>query len=107
MTDEVRGADVGQPVVARHQHAMIAVAGAYTHLLGDRIGDCRRDAGLVANDSQLGKLARWAAVGDQLRARGTRTADGRELSAEEIVYGAFRNIAGNVSSVDAMAARSS
>ena len=39
--------------------------------------------------------------GDQLRARGTRTADGRELAAEEIVSGAFRNIAGNVASVDA------
>jgi hypothetical protein len=39
--------------------------------------------------------------GDQLRARGDRSADGSELIAEEIVTGSFRNIAGTVSSVDA------
>jgi len=41
--------------------------------------------------------------GDQLRARGDRNADGTELSAEEIVTGSFRNIAGTVNSVDASA----
>jgi hypothetical protein len=41
--------------------------------------------------------------GDQLRARGTRSADGTELAAEEIVSGAFRNIAGTIASVDATA----
>lgn len=40
-------------------------------------------------------------TGDQLRARGDRSADGKELTAEEIVSGAFRNIAGTVTSVDA------
>ena len=39
--------------------------------------------------------------GDQLRARGTRSADGRELAAEEIVSGSFRNIAGTVAFIDA------
>jgi hypothetical protein len=39
--------------------------------------------------------------GDQLRARGTRNADGTEIAAEEIVSGAFRNIAGTVDSTDA------
>jgi hypothetical protein len=39
--------------------------------------------------------------GDQVRARGDRSADGNELTAEEIVSGAFRNIAGTVDSVDA------
>ena len=39
--------------------------------------------------------------GDQLRARGTRSADGREFAAEEIVSGSFRNIAGTVSAVNA------
>ena len=37
---------------------------------------------------------------DQLRARGTRNADGSELTAEEIVSGTFRNIAGTVTAVD-------
>jgi hypothetical protein len=39
--------------------------------------------------------------GDQIRARGTRSADGSELAADEIVSGAFRNIAGTINSVDA------
>jgi hypothetical protein len=41
--------------------------------------------------------------GDQLRARGDRSADGSELTAEEIVTGSFRNVAGTVNSVDASA----
>lgn len=40
-------------------------------------------------------------VGDQLRARGTRNADGSDLTAEEIVSGSFRNIAGTIKSIDA------
>lgn len=40
-------------------------------------------------------------VGDQLRARGTRSADGTEFAAEEIVTGHFRNVAGLVTSADA------
>lgn len=40
-------------------------------------------------------------TGDQLRARGTRSADGKELAAEEVISGTFRNIAGTVSSIDA------
>jgi hypothetical protein len=39
--------------------------------------------------------------GDQLRARGDRSADGSEVTAEEIVAGSFRNIAGVINSVDA------
>jgi co-chaperonin GroES (HSP10) len=39
-------------------------------------------------------------VGDQLRARGTRSADGGDLAAEEIVSGSFRNIAGTIKSID-------
>ena len=39
--------------------------------------------------------------GDQLRARGDRNADGTELTADEIVSGSFRNVAGTVNSVDA------
>jgi len=39
--------------------------------------------------------------GDQVRARGDHSADGSELTAEEIVSGSFRNVAGTVDSVDA------
>jgi co-chaperonin GroES (HSP10) len=40
-------------------------------------------------------------AGDQLRARGVRSADGTELAADEVVSGAFRNIAGTIVSTDA------
>lgn len=39
-------------------------------------------------------------VGDQLRARGTRSPDGKELSAEQVISGTFRNIAGTISGID-------
>ena len=39
--------------------------------------------------------------GDQLRARGDRSADGNDFNAQEIVSGAFRNVAGTVLSTDA------
>lgn len=42
-------------------------------------------------------------AGDQLRARGMRSADGSELTAAEIVCGTFRNIAGTISSIDTAA----
>jgi hypothetical protein len=41
--------------------------------------------------------------GDQLRARGDRSADGNDVTADEVVSGSFRNIAGTVSAVDAAA----
>ena len=39
-------------------------------------------------------------AGDQLRARGTKNADGTEISAEEVISGTFRNISGTVTSLD-------
>jgi hypothetical protein len=41
--------------------------------------------------------------GDQLRAKGEKSADGTQLTADAIVAGTFRNIAGTVVSVDAAA----
>lgn len=41
-------------------------------------------------------------VGDQLRARGTRSPDGSELAAEEIVSGSFPSIAGTIKAIDAV-----
>ena len=38
--------------------------------------------------------------GDQLRARGTKNADGTEIAAEEVISGTFRNISGVISSLD-------
>jgi len=42
-------------------------------------------------------------VGDQLRARGSRSADGSEFTAAEIVSGSFRNIGGTITAVDSNA----
>jgi hypothetical protein len=52
------------------------------------------------SDAQKGTMDQIK-TGDQLRARGTRSADGKELAAEEIISGTFRNIAGTISSIDA------
>jgi Cu/Ag efflux protein CusF len=41
--------------------------------------------------------------GDQVRALGTRSADGSTVDAEEIVTGSFRNIAGTINSIDVTA----
>jgi hypothetical protein len=54
------------------------------------------------DDAKPAKLEQVKA-GDQLRARGTRSVDGSELTAAEIVCGTFRNIAGTISSIDASA----
>ncbi|HEX4284127.1 MAG TPA: DUF5666 domain-containing protein [Terracidiphilus sp.] len=40
-------------------------------------------------------------AGDQLRARGTKSADGADLNATEIISGSFRNISGIIASLDA------
>jgi hypothetical protein len=52
------------------------------------------------DDARAGTLDQINA-GDQLRGRGVRSSDGAELAAEEIVSGAFLNIAGAVISSDA------
>src|SRR5205823_7796097 len=51
-------------------------------------------------DAQKGTLDQIK-VGDQLRARGSRSADSKEIAAEEVISGTFRNIAGTISAVDA------
>ncbi len=39
-------------------------------------------------------------TGDQLRARGAKTADGTQMTAEEVVSGSFRNVSGLIVSID-------
>ncbi len=50
-----------------------------------------------AKPSQLADIS----PGDQLRARGTKNEEGTEFTAEEIVSGRFRNIAGTVTAINA------
>jgi co-chaperonin GroES (HSP10) len=42
-------------------------------------------------------------VGDQLRARGSKNADGADIAADEVVSGTFRNLAGTITAVDTSA----
>jgi Domain of unknown function (DUF5666) len=42
-------------------------------------------------------------AGDQVRARGQKSADGTETAAEEVVSGSFRNISGTIESIDTTA----
>jgi hypothetical protein len=42
-------------------------------------------------------------IGDQLRARGNKNPEGTELAAEEVVSGTFRNLAGQITSIDTAA----
>src|SRR3984885_2893412 len=66
-----------------------------TTVIGGFAPDSRK-----CDDAKPGTLAEIHA-GDQVRARGERSADGGQLTADEIVSGSFRNIAGTVNSVDA------
>jgi hypothetical protein len=42
-------------------------------------------------------------VGDQLRARGNKNAEGTEVATEEVVSGTFRNLAGQITGIDTAA----
>ena len=57
--------------------------------------------GSVRFDDAQGSSFDQIKAGDQLLARGTRSADGASFAAEEIVSGSFRNISGTINSVDA------
>jgi hypothetical protein len=54
------------------------------------------------DDAKLASIGEIKA-GDQLRARGSRSADSSELTADEVVSGSFRNIAGTIASIDSAA----
>src|ERR1700735_1949643 len=60
----------------------------------------RYAAGSVKFDEAASSSLDQIKPGDQLRALGTRTADGSAVEAEEVVTGSFRNIAGTISSID-------
>lgn len=51
------------------------------------------------SDAQKGTMEQIK-TGDQLRARGARSDDGKELTAKEVISGTFRNIAGTITAID-------
>jgi hypothetical protein len=69
--------------------------------VGDKTQFRRYAPGSVKfSDARLGTMADIK-VGDQLRARGERSADGARLAAEEIVSGSFKMVAGKITAIDA------
>jgi hypothetical protein len=69
------------------------------HLLKDTVLRRYAPDSVKFDDARPAPLAQIV-PGDQLRARGSRNADGTELTAVEIVSGTFRNISGILSAVD-------
>jgi len=61
----------------------------------------RYAAGSVSYDTAQAAPIDVIHAGDQLRARGAKSADGSEITAEEVVSGSFRNISGTITSLDA------
>jgi hypothetical protein len=61
----------------------------------------RYAAGSVKFDDAAAAPIDQIKAGDQLRARGQKSADGGELTADEVVSGSFRNISGTINSIDA------
>jgi hypothetical protein len=85
--------------------SVVTVGGARTvaiHTSKDTILRRYAPDSVKFDDAKVGTIGQVRA-GDQLRARGTRSADGSELAADEIVSGSFRNISGTIDSVDAAA----
>jgi len=72
------------------------------HLLKDTVLRRYSPDSVKFDDARPAPLAQIL-PGDQLRARGSRSADGTELTAVEIVSGTFRNISGILAAVDASA----
>jgi len=64
----------------------------------------RRFAGdsVKYQDAKPGTLAQIG-LGDQLQARGAKSADGTSIEAEEIVSGSFKNLSGTLAAVDSAA----
>jgi len=96
----VKAVDAGTGTITLSTGALGASNNLVVHVSKDTI--IRRYAldSVKFDDAKPGTLEQIK-PGDQLRARGTKNADGTELAAEEIVSGTFRNVAGTVVATDA------
>jgi hypothetical protein len=96
----VAAVDVAAGTVTISNSTLAGTKTTVVHVSKDTIIRRYAPNSIKFDDATPGTLDQIKA-GDQLRARGTRSADGSELTAEEIVSGTFRNIAGTVISADA------
>jgi len=92
--------DAGNGIIALSAPALGETKAVTIHISGKTMVRRYSPDSVKFDDAKPGTLDQISA-GDQLRARGVRSADGTELAAEEVVSGTFRNIAGTVTSADA------
>jgi hypothetical protein len=91
--DPAQGAITIGTMTAAGKKDVTVVVGKSTLIRRYAPGSVKFDDAKVSNLSEV-------SPGDQLRARGVRGADGASFTADEVVAGAFRNIAGIISAVD-------
>jgi hypothetical protein len=96
----VSSIDPGSGTITISTMSMGTVSKLAVHISKDTVIRRYAPESVKFDDAKPGTLDQIK-PGDQLRARGSRSADGSEFTAEEIVSGSFRNIAGTVTSVDA------
>ena len=96
----VKAIDVGAGTITLSTGALGASSALAVHVSKQTIIRRYAPDSVKFDDAKLGTLEQIKA-GDQLRARGTKSADGNELTAEEIVSGTFRSVAGTVVATDA------
>jgi hypothetical protein len=96
----VSAVDVGSGTITISTMALGTVNKLAVHTSKDTVIRRYAPESVKFDDAKPGTLDQIK-PGDQLRARGSRSADSSEFTAEEVVFGSFRNIAGTVSSVDA------
>jgi len=100
----VKSVDAGSGTVTISTSAAAGNKDVEVHTSKDTIIRRYAPGSVKFDDAKTGPLTDIHA-GDQLRARGTKSADGSEFGADELVTGAFRNIAGTIVNIDAAAGK--
>jgi Domain of unknown function (DUF5666) len=98
----VKSVDTATGVITISPGRMGANKNVAVHIAKDTILR-RYAAGSIKFDDAKPAPVDQIKVGDQLRARGTRSADGSEVSTEEVVSGSFPYVEGLIKTVDAAA----
>jgi hypothetical protein len=96
----VKSVDPGNEIIVI---STLSAAGAKDVMIHAPVGTVLRRYAPGSVNFDDAKVAPLTEVkgGDQLRARGTRNADGSEFMADEIVSGTFHNVSGTITSIDA------
>src|ERR1700737_4796345 len=95
----VTNVDEASGTITISSSGMVANRSIAVHITKDTILRRYASGSVKFDDAKPAPVDRIKA-GDQLRARGTSSPDGSEVSAEEVVSGAFRNIAGTITAID-------